>query len=95
MVAPGEFIEKDPDAVWDIEVDWDTLWLPTGDTITASTFTVESGLTKDSENFTDTQAKVWLSGGTAGVTYTITNHITTTEGREEDCVFYVKVAEKA
>jgi hypothetical protein len=35
-----------------------------------------------------------LKGGVAGQSYTITNHITTTGGREDDRSFKVKVKER-
>lgn len=52
---------KDPQAVLDYNVDWST-WLGT-DTIASSVWTVEAGLTKDSDSKTTTIATVMLSGG--------------------------------
>ena len=73
---------KDPDAVLDYEIDWST-WLGT-DTINSSSWTTGTGITIDSDTNTTTAAKVWLSGGTAGIRYTLTNSIVTAAGREED-----------
>ena len=73
---------KDPDAVLDYEIDWST-WLGT-DTINNSSWTTGTGITIDSDTNTTTAAKVWLSGGTAGIRYTLTNSIVTAAGREED-----------
>lgn len=78
----SEFI-KDPDAVLDYSIDWSS-WLADGETITASTWVVPDGITKDSDSFSDTATVIWLSGGTAGTTYLIPNHITTSDGREDD-----------
>ena len=78
---PDIFI-KDPDAVLDYTINW-TAWLA-GDTISASTWTVPAGLTKDSDAFGDSTVTIWLSSGTVDTTYEIINHITTAAGREED-----------
>ena len=74
---------KDPDAILDFSVDWST-WLNEGETITASAWTVPTGLTLDSSTFDDTGATAWLSGGTHRRTYTVTNRITTSDGRTDD-----------
>lgn len=83
---------KDPDAVLDYAVDW-TLWLA-GDEIATSDWTVPVGLTKVTDTNTATKATVWLSGGQAGQSYTITNRITTTGGRTEDRSITIKCAER-
>jgi TRAP-type uncharacterized transport system substrate-binding protein len=83
---------KDPDAILDYAVDWGR-WLA-GDTIAASVWLVPTGLTNVSETNTATKAIVWLSGGSAGVTYTVTNRITTAAGRTEDRSFTVRVEER-
>lgn len=83
---------KDPDAVLDYTVDWET-WL-SGDTISADTWTVPSGITKDSDSNTTTTATIVLSGGTAGVIYPIICQILTAGGRTDQRTIYIKVAEK-
>ena len=88
---PDIFI-KDPDAVLDYTINW-AAWLD-GDTISASTWTIPSGLTKDSDAFGDSTVTVWLSGGTAGIEYSIVNHITTAAGREEDKTLIIICQEK-
>jgi hypothetical protein len=79
-----EVYTKDPEAVLDYGFDWGTSWLASGETLIASAWTVPAGLTKDSSAFTTAIALVWLSGGTLGEVYIVTNHITTSDGREED-----------
>lgn len=79
---PSNFI-KDPDAVLDYAVDW-SAWLASGETITASTWTVDTGLTKNSDTHSTTATVAWLSGGTVGVSYLCVNHITTSAGRQDD-----------
>jgi hypothetical protein len=74
---------KAPADVLDYEWDW-SQWLPTGDTISAVTWTVASGLTLETSpaaSHTTTTATVWLGGGTAGQQYAVTCQITTAAGR--------------
>ena len=70
---------KDPADALDYLIDW-TAWLGT-DTISASTWTAPTGITKSAESNTTTRATVWVSGGTAGASYTLTNRIVTAGGR--------------
>lgn len=83
---------KDPNAVIDYSLDW-TRWLD-GDAIATSEWIVPDGLVKVTDSRTTKIATVWLSGGLAGQSYTITNRITTTGGRTEDRSFAVKVEER-
>jgi hypothetical protein len=92
MTTQQRFL-KDPQAVLDYEVDW-SAWLPSGDTITAATWTATDGITMDSSAFTDTKATVWLSGGTENVTYNLTCHIVTAAGREDDRTIRILVTSR-
>lgn len=83
---------KDPNAVLDYTIDW-TRWL-SGDQIVTSEWLVPTGLTKVADSKTASSATVWLSGGTAGQSYTVTNRITTTGGRTEDRSFTIRVEER-
>lgn len=90
---------KDPNAIIDYYIDW-SKWLRDGDTILSSTWTVQAGLTKIADPitavvdpFTDTVATVWVSGGTAGSSYTALNHITTAQGRTQDRTITIRVRE--
>lgn len=84
---------KDPSAVLDYVVDWGT-WMATGDTITTSEFIAETGITVDSDDHDDTTATVWLSGGTVGEIYEVTNRITTDQGRTDDRTIRIFVHER-
>jgi len=89
--SAGAWIYKDPHATLDYVVDW-TSWLKDTETITESTW---EG-TPDTVSLGDTvigigKTLVWLSGGIIGQTCTITNHITTSMGRQEDRSFRIKV----
>ncbi len=70
-------IEKDPDAILPYRFDWSE-WLE-GDTISDAEFevspSVEGGLTIDAQSYDTATCTVWLSGGVAGQSYTLTNRI--------------------
>lgn len=86
--------QKDPDATLDYKRDWSDWLTPFGDTIQTSTWTVSTGLTKSNESNTATVATVWLSGGTVGASYTVTNHIVTAQGRTDERSFQVNVRQR-
>ena len=82
---------KDPQAVLDYGFDW-SAWLADGETITASSWLIsDTGLTADSDEATDTTATIWLSGGTLGTTYRVTNHIITSQNRQDDRTLTISV----
>ena len=75
-----------------------------GATISTSAWTETAGITEDSDNTIaitiagvsygiNTVATIWLSGGTAGTDYTITNKITTSDSRTLSRSFVVPVRE--
>ena len=68
-------------------------FLTTGDTIASATYTVGSGLTKDSSSNTTTTTTVQLSGGTAGTVYEVKCVIVTAASRTVARRFRVKVEE--
>ncbi len=83
---------KDPDAVLDYVIDWDD-WLGT-DTIATSTWAAEAGITIDSDTNTNTTATVWLSSGTAGTEYIVTNEIVTAASRTDNRRLRIRVEER-
>lgn len=87
-------LEKDPGSVLDYVIDW-SQWLPEGDVIGSSSFTVPAELTITDESFDDISATVWLSGGVLGKTYKITNQIVTSPGgRQDERSFKLKIVDK-
>ncbi len=72
---------KDPSDVLDYVVDYVDWLAADSDTISTSTWAAETGITIDSETETGTAATVWLSSGTAGTRYLVTNTIVTVGGR--------------
>lgn len=93
-------VRKDPDAVLDYGFDW-SAWLRQNngsvDSITDSSWTVDgpdSDLTAG-DDWVDTGVTgVWLSGGTVGATYRVTNHIITAAGREDDRTLAVRIEQR-
>lgn len=83
---------KDPDAILDYTINW-SQWL-NGDTIDTSTWNVPSGITLVSSSADDTSATIIISGGTVGTYYSITNHIVTIDGLEDDRSFIVFIEEQ-
>lgn len=87
-----QIIEKDPNDRLDYINNW-ALWLKTDDYITASVWTVPSGITKVSDSFTTETTTIWLSGGTLGNSYDVVNTITTNDGRTKDFTLTVLIVE--
>lgn len=83
---------KDPDEVLDYEVDWSARL--GADTISASTWTVPVGITKDSDSKTNTTTAVWLSSGTLLSSYDLVNRIVTAGGRTMDQTVRIKIKAK-
>jgi L-rhamnose isomerase len=74
---------KDPDAVLDYTWDW-SRWLQAGEAIVSHQILVPTGITLDSSDADAERVTAWLSGGTNGITYTVTCRITTDQGRTDD-----------
>ena len=75
---------QDPADNLDYAIDWGGEWLDTGETVATSTWVATPpGLTTSLTSIVNnnTTTVVWLSGGTANSIYTVTNRITTTDGR--------------
>ena len=98
---------KDPDAVLDYPIVWADWLEDSGDTLVSHSITASRGITVDSSSINvgevtyegvtypaNTVVIVWLSGGKAGKKYTITCHIVTDGGREDDRSIVVKCQEK-
>ncbi len=97
------FPPKDPDDVLDYTFDFaadtnntgDSDWLDTANSETISSYaiTAQSGITVDSDSRTDsnTSVTVWLSGGTAGSTYTVACKIVTSASRTKEVTGIVEV----
>lgn len=91
---------KDPNAVLDYGFDWH-LWLAEGETLTESTWILESDWDLEEDDASDhqndhdeTTTVIWLRGGVGGTEYKVTNHIVTSEGREDDRTLTIKMKER-
>lgn len=107
---PLKRYKKDPDAVLDYTFDFaaktngsDTSttaadYLQAGEKIAAHQIVADSGITVVSSEVTDndTRVVVWLSGGTPGVSYTVTCRTTTDNvtPRVDDHSILIKIVEK-
>lgn len=83
---------KDPNATLDYVINWATYL--GADTILVSSWIVPSGITSVTDTDTATTATIWLSGGTVGQKYALTNRILTAGGRTDDRTIYIKVKEQ-
>lgn len=84
---------KDPKAVLDYSVDW-SKWLA-GDQVATSDWSVsDPALEAAGDSNGPTRTTVWLSGGTAGQSYTVTNQITTSGGRTDERSFTIQVQDR-
>lgn len=84
---------KDPDAVLDWRWDW-SQWLSDGESITVSTMLVSAGIVLDSSGFSPTSTTAWLSGGTQGTTYSVTNQVETSAGRKDNWTITIRVQQR-
>ena len=85
---------KDPADVLDYDIDYGD-WIASGDTITTVTTSVSPAgeLAVDSVQISSPEVKIWVSGGEAGSTYTITVTASTTAGRVKEETFRIRVKE--
>lgn len=90
----ADLFVKDPQAVLDYAIDWSG-WLAEGETVSSFPVTVDTGLTvAQPATHSAGVVTVWLSGGTAGKTYTVTSHVVTNQGREDDRSIRIRVDER-
>jgi hypothetical protein len=83
---------KDPQDIRTYTFNW-AAWLTSigSDTIATSVWVVPTGITSVSESNDTTLANIRISGGTAGVTYEISNRVTTTAGEVRQVSFELGV----
>jgi hypothetical protein len=82
---------KDPDETIDYVLNWKAELY--GDTIFTSEFELPDGLEEVSSSNTTNTATIFVSGGSEGQTYRITNRIVTVGGRTRDRTINVLVRE--
>lgn len=89
---------KDPDAVLDFAWSWAS-WVAEDETIDDATVVIvgaseTTDLVIDSVGNTDTVVTAWLSAGDAGEHYSLTCHITTNQGRQDDRTIKLTIRER-
>ena len=94
MSVLGKFI-KQPNEILDYDVDYTDWFANRSDAPASIAVVVEAGITLVGSSLTGKIAKVALSGGTDGNTYTITVRLTTSSGMVKEADFQVKVKESA
>lgn len=82
---------KDKDATnIDYMMDWSD-WLQAGESITASTWTVPTGLTQGATAFDSTTTTIFLGGGVKGTAYEVSCQILTNQGRDPERSIILKI----
>lgn len=92
-------LRHSPEAVEVVTIDWSSranrdqgaLVLASGETVTASSWTVPAGLTGTADSFDDDSSEITISGGTAGQTYALRCEVTTSLGRTIEQTTHVEV----
>lgn len=88
-----DMMVKKPADVLDFDVDF-ARWLPSPDRLSSASSTIEnSTAVVDRTEYTDTNAKVWISGGALGETANVTVTVTTQDGRTKQFCFNLKIKE--
>lgn len=90
--SPISVFQKDPLSVLDYSITW-ALWLG-DDTIASSSWTIPVGLGNAGSAFSRSTTTIWLTGGTAGTSYSVYNTITTSGGRTEKRTIKVTVVDR-
>lgn len=93
MAILGTF-NKQPLERLDYDLDFSE-WLPLGDAIVSATVTATTGITAEVPIIDSTHkvVKVWVTGGTTGVTYKVQATVETVAGRITECEIRIKVKE--
>lgn len=85
--------DKDPDETLGYQINWSRR-LRSGDSISSSIWEVAGGLTKVEDSFDGKTTTIWLSGGTSGSKYTLTNRVNTVGARVMDQSVSIKIKSK-
>jgi hypothetical protein len=102
MARVTDTFDKDPSAVLDFQFDWRCYtnqgefsdWLGATETIASYTITAQTGIVKDSDDEDSGAVTVWLSGGTAGSSYTVACRIVTSLGRTDERTMLINVKDR-
>lgn len=92
VTSSNDLQPKGPTEVLDYSVDWSDVM--GADTISSGSTTVSAGLTKDSEAHQGQTSTFWVSGGSAGQSYTVTVSVVTVAGRTHTRILTLRVADR-
>jgi hypothetical protein len=88
---------KDPNSTLDYQIDWSE-WLGDGESIATAVWScADTSVALGTNSATATTATVWISGGTAGASITLTCRVTTDSApiaRVEDRSLIIKCKER-
>lgn len=82
--------EKSPTSTLDYTLDW-SQYLQDGQTITASSWSADSGVTVENDIKTSNSTTVFVSGGSTGDQYFVSNTITTNDDLVVTRSFILKI----
>jgi hypothetical protein len=89
--------KKDPNSTRKYTVDWTRFLAKCAEVaqdISASDWTVPTGLELIDEDFTSKKTVIWLRGGTLGARYDVINRITAGDGQIQDATIEVIIEEQ-
>ena len=91
------FLLKHPDATLDYAVDWGTDYL-SGEALATSDWSIApvepGGVSLAGSAFDLLVATATVAGGKAGTIYRLTNHVTTTDGRDDSRSIMLRVEKR-
>lgn len=90
--TPVRVWTKDPNAVLDYTIRFKK-WLA-GDRISSATWTIPTGIVNAGQYNSSETATIWLSGGTAGTSYSVSVRIVTVGGRTDDRTIQFNVEDR-
>jgi len=93
MTTPITTFAKASSSILDYGLDWSD-WLASGESLSCSIWTVDSGLASSSITTTTSISTVWLSQGTRGQSYEAKNTIWTSGGRKAERTIKLKVLDR-
>ena len=90
------FYLKDPQSRVDYAIDWSAYLA--GHTIAGSAWSVSpdepGGVAVDASGFAPAQTSATLTGGVAGHVYSVSNHVTLSDGRSDDRSLTLRVEQR-
>lgn len=89
---PAAVFPKDSGEILDYTEDWGG-WLG-DDSISGSSWAVPAGITNAGTFSSQSTSTIWLSGGTAGVSYLVTCSVTTVGGRTGRRTIQINVGDR-